>query len=161
MASIQWKSSMSDAIAILTDIRNLLRQLVDARTKTGAVPPMPTSHAPIAPDSDLDSQYGNPVIKTKDPRDWGGDSMMGRKFSECPADYLDLVASRLDYFAEKADAEGKTTGSGKPVGPYNRKDAARARGWAKRIRSGRVVQRPSQTGAGWAEDRDDETGEPF
>lgn len=90
----------------------------------------------IATDRDLDSQYGDPFIKAKDPRDWTGDSMLGRPFSECPPEYLDLLADRFDYFAEQAEAEGRTTSAGKPVAPYNRKDAARARGWAKRLRGG-------------------------
>src|SRR4051812_5509778 len=50
-----------------------------------------------------DGQHGDPLIKAKDPRDWAGDSMKGRKFSECPPEYLDLLAARYDYFAEKAE----------------------------------------------------------
>lgn len=105
----------------------------------------------IAPDGDLLGKYGDPVIKAKDPRDWTGAPMMGRKYSECPPAYLDLVADRLDYFADQAEAEKKTTSSGKPVAPYNRKDAARARGWAARIRSGAHVQtQQDDSDAGWA-----------
>lgn len=92
--------------------------------------------ATIASDSDLDGKYGNPEVKIRDPRDWSGDSMIGRKFSECPADYLDMIASRLDFFAGKSDEEGKETAAGKPVSQYQRLDAARARGWAKRVRAG-------------------------
>ncbi len=90
----------------------------------------------IASDSDLDGQWGNPLVRAKDPKAWTGESQLGKSFSECPAEYLDLVASRLDFFAEKAEAEGTLTTSGKPVAPYNRRDAARARGWAQRIRHG-------------------------
>lgn len=90
----------------------------------------------VAPDSDLDGQYGNPSIRAKDPRDWTGDSQLGKPFSECPPAYLDLLADRFDWFAEKAEEEGTTTSAGKPVAPYNRKDAARARGWAARLRAG-------------------------
>lgn len=90
----------------------------------------------VASDSDLDGQYGDPVIKAADPRDWTGPKMKGRHFSECSSEYLMLVADRLDYFAEVAERENKQTAAGKPVAPYNRKDAARARGWAKRVREG-------------------------
>jgi hypothetical protein len=77
---------------------------------------------------DLDGPHGDPVIKAKDPRDWTGEPMKGRKFSECPPDYLDMVAERFDYFASKEEDPKKAK--------YNRLDAARARGWAQRLRGG-------------------------
>lgn len=85
---------------------------------------------------DLDGPHGDPIINASDPRDWTGDTMKGRKFSECPPVYLDLWAQRLDYFAEKAAKDNEVTTSGNPREPYLRKDAARARGWAARIRAG-------------------------
>lgn len=123
---------------VLISIERLLMQLVSFK-RVGDV----------APDSDLDGKYGDPEIKAKDPRDWTGPTMKGRRFSECPPDYLDLLAQRFDYFADQAEAEGKTY-NGKPVAPYNRKDAARARGWAARIRAGRHVQTTPTDEAGWA-----------
>lgn len=107
-----------------------LLALAEARGRKSAAGPS------IADDRDLDGQWGNPRIVAADPRDWAGDSMKGRTFSECPPAYLDLLAERFDYFAQKAEEEGKTTSAGKPVAPYNRKDAARARGWAARLRAG-------------------------
>ena len=94
----------------------------------------------VASDSDLDSAYGDPIVRAKDPRDWSHESQIGKPFSECPPEYLDLVAARLDFFADKAEAEGTLTASGKPVAPYNRRDAARARGWARRLRAGWTSQ---------------------
>ncbi|SRR6266571_1382069 len=99
----------------------------------------------IASDADVDGQYGDPIIRAKDPRDWTGESQLGKPYSECPPEYLDLVAARLDFFAEKAEAEGTLTSGGKPVAPYNRKDAARARKWAQRLRVGWT---PSNNGVG-------------
>lgn len=90
----------------------------------------------VASDADLNGQYGDPLIRAKDPRDWTGPSMMGLTLSQCPPEYLDLWAERMDFFADDAERTGQVTTSGKPVAPYNRKDAARARGWAKRIRDG-------------------------
>lgn len=97
----------------------------------------------VASDGELDSQYGNPEVKAKDPRDWTGDTMKGRRFSECPPAYLDLVADRLVYFAEQAeehmtDQQTPETERAelKKKAHYNRKDAARARGWAARLRNG-------------------------
>jgi hypothetical protein len=120
-------ATAQDVIDVLRSIDVTLKQLLAAQPK-----PPPA----VADAADLDGTYGDPVIKAKDPKDWTGGSMSGRRFSECPPAYLDLVASRLEYFADIADREGKVTSSGKPVGPFNRRDAARARGWAMRLRSG-------------------------
>lgn len=118
-----------ETLALLRSIDASLKQLVRQSAKTAP--------KEIADDRDLDSQYGDPVLKFS-PRDWTGDSYKDCKFSRCPPDLLDMVANTLDYFAEQAEAKGELTSSGKPVGPYKRKDAARARGWAARIRSGKV-----------------------
>jgi hypothetical protein len=77
---------------------------------------------------DLDGKYGDPTVRAKDPRDWTGDSQLGKPFSECPPAYLDLVADRLDYFCTTEDDPKKLK--------YQQLDAARARGWAKRLRGG-------------------------
>lgn len=124
---------------VLADIRELAKlQLVALdslltfaqerakRTAPGA------AGKPLASDADLDGQYGDPIIVAKDPRDWSGDSMKGKHFSECPAEYLDMVADRLDYFSSQLGTGPEDT---KKRG-YNMKDAARARGWAVRQRNG-------------------------
>lgn len=96
-----------------------------------------SSSGEVASDRDLDSQYGDPEVRlNKMPRDWTGPSYKGRKFSECPPELLDMLADMFEYFAKKAEESGETH-NGKPVAPYKRKDAARARGWAKRIRDGK------------------------
>jgi len=130
----------------LKDILRELRQGAAGHTGGGA----PGRVA--APDADLDGKYGDPEVKAKDPRDWMGPTMKGRRFSECPPDYLDMVAARLDYFAEQADEKGEKASNGKPASAYKRLDAARARGWAKRIRDGRHAQTHEQapTDNGWA-----------
>ena len=119
---------MSTPLELLASIDATLKALL--ALQRGAQP------KDTASDTDLDGQFGDPEIKAKDPRDWTGPSQKGKFMSQCPAPYLDLIASRLDFFAEKAEAENTLTTSGKPVAPYNRRDAARARGWAARIRAG-------------------------
>jgi hypothetical protein len=116
------------------------------------------AHPDVASDRDLDGKYGDPEVKAKDPRDWSGPTMKGRKFSECDPAYLDLLATRLDYFAKKADDGKEVTASGKPKSTYYRLDAARARGWAARIRAGYIMplkaqqeREPGQDDAGEAE----------
>ena len=90
----------------------------------------------VASDRDLDDRYGDPIIKFL-PRNWTGDQRFkGKHMSEMPPDLLDMVAETFDYFAKKAEESNEMTDKGKPVAPYKRMDAARARGWAKRLRSG-------------------------
>ena len=130
--------SEADVLAVLKSIDLSLRKLVviaerkaEERVKAAQNTPGPG----VAPDSDLDGPYGDPPVKF-DPRDWTGDSCKGLTFSECPAEFLDMLAETFDYFAQKAEEKNEMTTSGKPVAPYKRKDAARARGWARRIRAG-------------------------
>lgn len=97
----------------------------------GAVPSAPGSSSvgsgAIASDAEMAGKYGDPEVRF-DPRDWSGESFKRSKFSECPADYLDLLAVVLDGFAEQeSDAKKKT---------YKLRDARLARGWAARKRAG-------------------------
>lgn len=102
----------------------------------------PSSTAPqagrVATEAELDGKWGNPILKAKDPRDWTGAPCSGRLMSECPPEYLDMVADRAEYFAQKNDAENVIANNGKPKSAYDRMDAARARGWAARKRAGWV-----------------------
>lgn len=103
----------------------------------------------VATDRDLDGKYGDPVVKFM-PRDWTGPNFKTRKFSECPPDLLDMLAETFEFFARQSDDKNERTDKGKPVGDYKRADAARARGWAKRIREGRHVQAPHEMSSEWA-----------
>lgn len=130
-------------MAVTTDQMYDVFQSIDASLKAlvthfGALRVPINGHVPaskpaydvpdIAPDRDLDGKWGNPAIRAKDPRDWTGDSQLGKPMSECPIAYLDLVAERLDYFAGNEPDDKKRK--------YNLLDASRARGWAKRLREG-------------------------
>lgn len=84
---------------------------------------------PIADDRELDSQYGNPEVRF-DPKRWTGASYKGRKYSECPSDFLETLASFLDWSAGKDEASGDPE-LVKKAG-YRRRDSSRARGWARR-----------------------------
>lgn len=126
-------------ISLLRSIDGTLKQILNARRSTAA--------KQVADDRDLDGQYGDPEVRLN-PRDWTGESMKTRKFSQCPAEFLDMLADALDYFAGKDEAEGKTTNAGKPAAPYRRRDAARARGWAARVRAGKVKQVPRAVASG-------------
>lgn len=84
---------------------------------------------------DLDGKYGDPDIK-RDPKRWTGAPVAPCRMSECPSEYLDVLASFYDWQADQDDKTGAKTSSGKPKSTYGRLDAARARGWAARKRAG-------------------------
>lgn len=136
-------ATAQDVIDTLKSIDDRLRLLNEHFGIGVRLEPKPDAVSAVASDRDLDSQHGNPEVKAKDPRDWTGPTMKGRRFSECPAAYLLLVADRLDYFAKVADElmreqvpgsdEAKAAAS---KARYNRLDASRARGWAERLRKG-------------------------
>lgn len=112
-----------------------------------------------ADDRELDSKYGNPTVR-KDPKRWlddGGESYAGMPFSHCPPDYLETLASFLEWRASKEEAEGKDKYAG-----YSRSDAARARGWARRIRqNGGPAVAPPADDAPAGDDPADDSDIPF
>lgn len=148
---------MSEAIEILRSIDDGIKALLAmVRPLVAAAP------KPVASDRDLDSTYGNPEVRFM-PRDWTGPAYVGRRFSECPPDMLDMLASTFDYFAGKDEAENKTTAKGKPSAPFKRADAARARGWAARLRGGWQTPPAASTGTNghaWASGADEPDHDP-
>lgn len=137
-------SNNNEAIELLRSIDASLKQLV-AQTRQA-------QPKPVASDRDLDGPHGDQLIRFM-PRDWTGPSFKGRRMSECPPELLDMVAETLDYFAEQAEKNDERTDAGKPTAPYKRADAARARGWSKRIREGKHIPALATTaGEEWAGD---------
>lgn len=110
------------------------------RAATGQAPH--AVHAPpqVADDADLDSQWGNPQVRKNPPR-WQGQDCTGLNYSDCPPEFLDTLAGFLDWQAGKAEEKNETTTQGKPRGPLIRRDAARCRGWAARIRAKATAHR--------------------
>lgn len=139
----------AEIVALLASIDASLKTLVSRQSAPQAAS---ASGPAVASDRDLDGPYGDPEIKARDPRDWTGTPMLGRRFSECPAEYLDLLAERFDYFAEK---NGAGTEDEQKKARYQRLDAARARGWAARIRAGKVAQAPPAAEPGFVDPEDD------
>jgi hypothetical protein len=121
-----------DMLKVLRSIDAKLGQLV---RQSGA------ASVDVADDADLDGTYGNPKVNFN-PRDWRGDSMKGL-FGSLNA----RRSSSICWPARSITSRGRRRKAarrlqaGKPVAPYKRKDAARARGWAKRIRAGYAVDR--------------------
>lgn len=117
---------MSDVIlARLTAIEARLAAL---ESGTGARVASTTSSAGrVADDRDLDGQHGNPSVKF-DPKRWDGLTHKGLPFAECDPAFLDCYAEALEWSAANP-REGK-----EKFAAYDAKDAARARGWAARLR---------------------------
>jgi hypothetical protein len=148
-------SATQQTLDLLTQIRDGIREGNALLRKLTAT----TGAAAIASDKDLDGKYGDEEVRFN-PKDWTGTSMKGKRMSKCPPEFLDLLAETFDYFAGEAEEKNETY-NGKPVAPYKRKSAARARGWAKRIREGKVKQEPVATrpqSRGWGGDDEDEAG---
>jgi hypothetical protein len=113
----------------------------------------------VAADSDLDSQWGDPTIN-KDPPRWKGESYVGCSFSQTSPEYLDDLASFKDWSAAKSDEKGEVDKNNRPKSFYAKKDAARARGWAARLRNGWGAGANAQAARSAVEAVEDE-GLPF
>ena len=140
-----------ETIKLLTSIDLSLRKLVgiaERKAEDRVKAAQGKADESIASDRDLDSKFGDPEVRARDPKDWTGAPQQGKKFSECPAEYLDMVADRLDYFASQNPGE---TEDDKKKLKYQKLDAARARGWAARVRAGKG-KTSDGVPAAWAED---------
>lgn len=81
----------------------------------------------VAPASELDSQYGDPLVPFEVS---GHPGCKGMRMSLATPEALEELAETLEYMA-RYPRQGKER-----FAPNNRRDAARARGWAKRLRAG-------------------------
>ncbi len=131
----------------------MMQNAVNRADGTGTRRPVTStagSPGAVASDADLDGQFGDVTIR-KDPPRWTGESYAGRKYSECPPDYLDSLAGFLDWCA---DREEVTAGKEK-YAAYSRRDAGRARGWAVRMRARGAVAAPAAPAADYPPDWDE------
>lgn len=97
----------------------------------------------VASARELAGKYGDPSVR-KDPRNWVGPSFVGARFSQCPSEYLELIAEFKDWCADKdqtkPESEQRKVGTkNKPAWEYDRLDAALARGWAERNRGKKLL----------------------
>lgn len=142
---------MSEALILakLDTLEGLVRQLLAGnggaqRSPAPAASNGQRSGGTVASDQDLDSERGNPTVY-KDPpaKYWSGASYAGFHLSEVSEpDYLDALAKYFDacaYMATKDVAAGKDVEKNEKSAKYKALDAARCRGWAKRIRANGVA----------------------
>jgi hypothetical protein len=120
-----------EMLEVLREIRDELRKRPEPKLQQSA----PRSAGAVAPDEDLDGEWGDVKIKHDPPR-WlkqGGNPLAPTTASQCPPEYLDAYASFRDWQAQRDEAKG--TPKDMERAAYARKDAARARGWAARKRA--------------------------
>lgn len=122
-------------LAALKSIDATLKELLVLSKLKRAAAGKP-AEATVADDADLDSQYGDEILKAKMPKDWSGIDYKGAHMSECPSELLDMIAARSDYFAQQNDERGEKDDQGRPKSLYDKRTARRARGWSARKRSG-------------------------
>lgn len=134
---------------LIAKVDKLIEMVARLEKRFGQMSVSGGGHANVAPDSDLDGPHGDPVMR-KDPKRWNADvdgSYVGCHFSECPPDYLDAVAGFKEWQAQQDERKG--TDDDKRKAKFNRLDAARARGWAQRLRSGyRPLSKPAHPDEG-------------
>lgn len=135
---------MTLELETLTEILMIVKRIEASLSKSKASASASKAEGDIATDADLDGKYGDEEIR-RDPSSkyWEGESYISRRMSECPADYLDAYAKYKNACAFMNEKEGKED-KAKYVG-YDRKSAARARGWAQRLRSGYKAPEKSTT----------------
>jgi hypothetical protein len=103
---------------------------MEAKAVVAAKPSGPVT----ADDTDLDSEWGNFEIR-KDPARWKGKSYVGKRLSETEPQYLECMADFKTWLAGRQDDAGEVDKNGKPKSYWAKKDAARALGWAERLRN--------------------------
>lgn len=155
---------------ILSTLEEMRRDIAEIKNRMGSAPVSGGGgrSGDTASDSDLDGQHGDPLIKyDPKPKYWTGGSYAGSQYSETSPEYLDAMARYLDacaYMAKRDADTGKDVEKNEKSAKFKGLDAARARGWAARLRAG--WQSPggaasSQSNGGGAADYDQTTGEVY
>lgn len=101
------------------------------------------SEPEVAGDELLSKPWADMESK-RDPKFWNGESFVGRRFSECPAEYLTMLAEFHDWKAKKGKEEDppRLNSKGEPWWKSDELIAKVARGWAARA-NGRPAARPA------------------
>ncbi len=109
----------------MTTLDEALREIAALRARVEA---LEAGTGLFASDRDLDGDRGDPEVKFV-PRGWRP-LYKGRRYSQCDPEFLDALAEQLARSADHPKP-GK-----EKYAPYDKLDAARARSWARRLRTG-------------------------
>lgn len=123
---------MSDIEAKLQGLEQRVAKLEGAKIVSAVA----ADSSSIFPFVKLDETWANAQVR-KDPKFWDGESMVGKTFSECSAEYLEKLAGYYQYMAERAagDPNPKCDAKGKPYFERDKFTAKLARTWAAFKRS--------------------------
>lgn len=130
MAAVAQEDVLAALRVVLREVRQGFKAL---GAELAAVRAEVCAASAVAPDSDLDGERGDPEVR-RDPKRWSGAPQAPCRMSECPPDYLDVLADLLDWKADHP-REGK-----EQYVRFDRAAAARARGWAKRKRAQAIAE---------------------
>jgi hypothetical protein len=108
--------------------REMQRELLELRARVSA---LENASGLFVTDAELDHPKAARFTVKFDPRDYRGPRIKGKLARECPPDALDAYASALAWMSENPKA-----GADPKYAKWNKLDAARARTWARRLRSG-------------------------
>lgn len=93
-----------------------------------------TSLGLLVSDDALDQPKGDPKVRFM-PRDWRGEDFTGKTYSECSPDFLERMASTLQWTADNPPRDPAQLEKHQRFERSNRLDAARARSWSRRLRA--------------------------
>jgi len=98
---------------------------------------------PVASDRMLNEAHGDPELRP--PGFPGGGHLVGRLMSEMSGDEAEMCAAWMQQLAALDEIEGALTRHGEPRAKHRRLAAARARGWAARLRAREARVKVSST----------------
>lgn len=78
----------------------------------------------------------DPVVKLL-PKHWKGEDLRGRRYSECPPNFLGMLAHMLDAFADKNEEDGDP--QKQRYAKWDRENAETARKWRAKLGATDVV----------------------
>jgi hypothetical protein len=124
-----------DTVAQVIELERRLSALEDVVAKmmagTGVKATAGTND--LLPFDKLSADWAAEKVVKKDPKSWKGESMVGKRFSECAPEYLDQLAKFFEWCAAKELADGKLNNKGKPWSEF---DGKLARTFAAAKRAG-------------------------
>ena len=135
----EWKAAMlSETTLTRKAIEALVLHLGAGRKAEAGTAATPVAGR-IATAAEIDDpEWGDKEIR-KDPKRWKGGSYTGKRWSEVPPEFLDVLQSAMDYKAgkQREEASGKSGDEAATLikyAGYAADDAAKVRAHAKRKR---------------------------
>jgi hypothetical protein len=84
-------------------------------------------------DEELDGPRGDPSVRFP-PRSWRGENFLQKRYSQCSPEFLDMLAESLQWSVDNPPSDPEKLEKHRKYAAGNKKDAALARTWARRLR---------------------------